>query len=274
MAGVNPNDPFGVASGEPLPEATEVDELIKNGNELSGAMGALLDRLDGTARQKRDEIIEKKRSAIRGLQENIPGVGKIGPKDDAIKAVLAAAVNQAEKEAARYRRDLCAEHEAHCDAMMNRLNKTAERLATLVRTYPSPQALLSVQRLGDPKRSEYHRQVEHAGPVELTTLARLAIQTGDRALAAAVLAKNDQTPRESRQFSSAQFARRNVGEEHDKYVAAHKLLANMFQSTRNRLWSMKTGKPLPLTEKVKQGLRNDELARLGVGIAYDRSDDE
>jgi hypothetical protein len=264
VAGTNPNDPFGVQPGTALPNDVEVDTLVSGAAELSASLAVFLDTLDGDARAKRDDFLEKTRAQFKGLQETIPGLGKVGPTNEQIKSVLLAAEKQAEKEASAYRREVCKANEARTNDTMKRLHDATERLGAFVRIYPSPQALLSVQHLSDPKRATYHANLQHAGPVELTTLARLAIQTGDRALAAAVLAKNDQTPRESRQFSSADFASRMVGKEHERYVTAHKQVASLFQSTRNRLWAMQTGKPVPLAEKVKQGLRDSELARRGV----------
>src|SRR5205807_2509445 len=157
---------------------------------------------------------------------NIEGQGTVGPTPEAMASVSHAARLQADAEASRFRQGLVKLHEENTTDMLRRLNKSVERVAALNRTFPSPQALLSVQRLGDPVRTQYHAQLQHAGPMELKTLARVAIQTGDRALAAAVLAKNDQTAREDRQFSSADFARRVVGVEYDKFAAAQKHLGS------------------------------------------------
>lgn len=71
-------------------------------------------------------------------------------------------------------------------------------------------------------RSDSHesiRQLEGAGPVEITTAAKVAITTNDLPLASAIVTIIDRRPLDSRPFGVAEFAGRIYGEEHKRIAA-------------------------------------------------------
>ncbi len=72
--------------------------------------------------------------------------------------------------------------------------------------YDSPAKVLARAALGDPKRTEYLQQLQHAGPAELGSMAQLAVSTQNIPLAAAVLSLLDKMPTKERPHGPAEFA--------------------------------------------------------------------
>ncbi|HCL3865651.1 TPA: hypothetical protein N2B39_002397 [Pseudomonas aeruginosa] len=72
--------------------------------------------------------------------------------------------------------------------------------------YDSPAKVLARAALGDPKRTEYLQQLQHAGPAELGHMAQVAVGTGNVALASAVLSLIDRMPTKDRPVGPAELA--------------------------------------------------------------------
>jgi hypothetical protein len=72
--------------------------------------------------------------------------------------------------------------------------------------YDSPAKVLARAALGDPKRTEYLQQLQHAGPAELGHMAQVAVGTRNVALASAVLSLLDRMPSKDRPVGPAELA--------------------------------------------------------------------
>ncbi|EPO4284803.1 hypothetical protein ACUARH_001807 [Pseudomonas aeruginosa] len=72
--------------------------------------------------------------------------------------------------------------------------------------YDSPAKVLARAALGDPKRTEYLQQLQHAGHAELGHMAQVAVGTGNVALASAVLSLIDRLPTKDRPVGPAELA--------------------------------------------------------------------
>ncbi|MCL1526733.1 hypothetical protein [Xanthomonas nasturtii] len=72
--------------------------------------------------------------------------------------------------------------------------------------YDSPAKVLARAALGDPKRTEYLQQLEHAGPAELAHMAQVAVGTKNVALGSAVLSLIDRLPTKDRPVGPVELA--------------------------------------------------------------------
>lgn len=241
-------DPFGLPDDYTLPTEIEIDSLVTKADTLCKGFNALGDGIEAKIGERYQEMVMEKQDSVRGLPMS----------QGEIAAAMKAADLAAREEAKRYRQGLLKYHEETISEQMRQLNAANEKVQGVLKTYPAVQSYLSAQHLGDPKRTEYSRQIANAGPAEVAMLARRAIGTNDRALAAAVLSKLDSMPKESRPFSAQQFAQRMVGKEYDRYTLAGKKIAHAFQSVINRNRELAKGKA-DLFEKLKSGLRQHAL---------------
>lgn len=91
----------------------------------------------------------------------------------------------------------------------------AEAARAIEKMFHSPVQALGRCGLGDPRRTDYLKQLSGAGPVELEASAVLAVMTGDRLLGAALLRVADQNRANKNRdvFSVKELAQRLVGEE-------------------------------------------------------------
>ncbi len=72
--------------------------------------------------------------------------------------------------------------------------------------YDSPAKVLARAALGDPKRTEYLQQLQHARPAELGHMAQVAVGTRNLALASAVLSLIDRMPSKDRPVGPVELA--------------------------------------------------------------------
>jgi hypothetical protein len=72
--------------------------------------------------------------------------------------------------------------------------------------YDSPVKVLSRAALGDPRRTEYLQQLQHAAQAELGHMAQVAVSTKNIPLAAAVLSLVDRMPTRERPVAPAELA--------------------------------------------------------------------
>ncbi len=164
-----------------------------------------------------------------------------------------------EKEIAQTRRDAVEASAEHRMAMLGKLAAAEQQLEALQSLHQSAQQVLTRSNAADPKKATYMQQLALGGPAMLQTFAELAIATGDRAMASAVLVANDKLPRKQRPFASAEFAEAVVGEEtsavqqqiaslRDRIVTAKEL---------NTVFERGTSNP---TDKIARGIRQRGLA--------------
>ena len=124
--------------------------------------------------------------------------------------------------------------------------------------YDSPVKTLNRVTLGDPKRSEYMRQVESVGPAELHHLGQYALSTSNLNLAAAVISRLDVMPASSRPFGAAALAEALDLDEHRKGNQAIKIADARLQGILVAIRAWKAGTSNPLST-VSLALREREL---------------
>lgn len=112
--------------------------------------------------------------------------------------------------------------------------------------YDSPVKTLNRLTLGDPKRSEYQRQLSAVGPAELGHLGQYAVSTGNIALAAAVVSRIDTLGVTSRPFGAAALAEAMKIDEHRKGAEAIKIADARFQGIVIAVRTWKSDKSNPL----------------------------
>ncbi len=118
-----------------------------------------------------------------------------------------------------------------------------------------PKAKRACGGLGSPERDAYVNQLRGAGPTELAAAARLALATGDRALAAAVMQLNGNVPKRERLFSAGELAEAVVG---DEVRTARERLAQVrgaVQRAFNENRAFERGQRLNPTTRIADGLR-------------------
>lgn len=124
--------------------------------------------------------------------------------------------------------------------------------------YDSPVKTLNRVTLGDPKRTEYQRQIETAGPAELANLGQLAVSTGNVQLAAAIVSRLDVMPAASRPFGAVAIAEAMRLDEHRKGAESIKIAEVRLQAILVAIRSWKAGKANPLNT-VELALRTSAL---------------
>ena len=148
--------------------------------------------------------------------------------------------------------------EKDLDALLKEAGASSEKAISQRRFYDSPVKTLNRLTLGDPKRSEYMRQVESIGPAELTHLAQFAVSTGNLPLAAAIVSRLDVMAVKDRPFTPVELAAAMRMEEHLKGNEAIKIVDVRLQSILVAIRAWKSGKSNPLNT-VDLALRNKEI---------------
>ena len=136
---------------------------------------------------------------------------------------------------------------------------SAESLATTAQLWASPVVVLARAGLGSDERTNFIRQIEGAGPVELTNMAVHAAATGNKVLGAAILSIIDRMPRKDRPFSAADLAEKLVGVETKAVQDAIAAVRNAAQRAimRNREFEQRRVNPI---DRVKMALNNKKEA--------------
>ena len=144
------------------------------------------------------------------------------------------------------------------------LSEQRESKATLdlVRSaWASPEAILMLESLGSEKRSNCSRDLASAGPTELTNAMKLAVQTGNKDLAAACCVRLDSIGKESRklvQFSKSDVAGEVAGAGFLKAQEAFGLADLAFAQSELAEQEI-TGKSASANQKIKIGMMRHEL---------------
>jgi hypothetical protein len=249
-------DPFLVELGAALPNHEELDGLVKTHTELSDSLLASLGQLEAQVGSDRARRIENAQALLGNLVHTESGIGDLGVDKQSLNEVQRAAISKIEDEVGEMRIALVQLHQKDLFARLQRLDAAEQRLSNFLRTFPTPLAYLEAQALSSPERVAYHATVSHAGPGALITLARVAIQTGNRALGAAVAARLGNLPEGDRKFTATQLARKLVGAEHGKFVESAEKVRAARQAASNALSQFQMGKPIEATShnKIKNGL--------------------
>ncbi|MBL8561280.1 MAG: hypothetical protein JNN06_03275 [Gemmobacter sp.] len=134
---------------------------------------------------------------------------------------------------------------------------SAESLDTTAALWASPVTVLSRAGLGTDERTNFMRQLEGAGAVELTNMAVHAAATGNKVLGAAIISIIDRMPRKDRPFSAAELADKLVGPETKAVNDAIAAIRNAAQRAivRNREFEQRRVNPI---DRVKMALNNKE----------------
>lgn len=113
--------------------------------------------------------------------------------------------------------------------------------------YASPVQVLARQALGSERRTAYSVQLRGAGPAELAAMGQLAVGTSDVALAAAVLSRLDQLPRDSRPFTASELANAVGTDEHRKAAEYIAIAEHQLQATVVAIRAWRAGRSSPLS---------------------------
>jgi hypothetical protein len=172
--------------------------------------------------------------------------------------VLATLRDAARRESADFRRTLAASSETERNERLKALARMGEEAAALAPMFESPVQLLSRQGLGSPERTNYHAQLQQAGPRELMNYRDWALHTGDRPLAAAILSRLDTLPRDERPFKAVEFAEAMVGDEFNNVRRGIDRINVAVQRALNANRAFERG-------------RIDATARISMGLAQRRT---
>ena len=142
-------------------------------------------------------------------------------------------------------------------AAIRELVAAAESLDTTAQLWASPVVVLSRAGLGSDERSNFMRQLEGAGPVELTNMAVHAAATGNKVLGAALVSLIDRLPRKDRPFNANELAERLVGQETKAVQNAIAAVRNAAQRAivKNREFEQRRVNPI---DRVKMALNNKD----------------
>lgn len=201
-----------------------------------------------------DGIVQKQNRLQADLEERVQ---RTNPDDRrTIRQMLQRDVDQQVSET---RRDAVAASEDERRTRMERLDNAEQQLAVLESLNKGPQQVLARLHSGDPKKATYLSVLEKGGPGALNTHMQLALATGDRALASAVLIVNDNMARDKRPFSSAEFAEKVVGEETKAVQANIASLRDKISTCRELNTAFTRGSNDP-TSRIERGIRQRGLA--------------
>ena len=153
-----------VPSGVTLNEE-RAQQLSDRATETATAFSRKIEKLQNTVTEARDNYAREADELIASAS----------PEDRA--TARAFAKKNAANKAANIHRQLIASSEADRAAMLKGLQTLAAEAAAIQAVYTSPATMLGRVALGDPKRTQYQLQLEGAGPVEMETAARTAIDT-------------------------------------------------------------------------------------------------
>lgn len=148
---------------------------------------------------------------------------------------------------------------------INALRRSVEDAGT---HYNSSIQMLMRDGLGSERRSRLIKQLEHAGKVELASLAALAVSTKDRELGAVLASQVGRMPHGERPFSPHELADHLVGEEHRAVQGAIMEVSELAQRVILDDRVFETGRP-SADGGIALALRARERAALGADEIQD-----
>lgn len=164
----------------------QIGELASNLDAIHTRVVKAIERLNKDVATKKTEIASR--------WKNAPGVG-VGELARFAQNETLAAVRQIRDNS-----------KAELDALLKQAGAPHAQLIAQKPFYDSPAKVLARAALGDPKRTEYLQQLQHAGPAELGHMAQVAVGTRNLTLASAVLSLIDRMPSKDRPVGPVELA--------------------------------------------------------------------
>jgi hypothetical protein len=209
----------------PFLDASELVSIASNADAISTRTLKALDRL------QKDVDARKREIANRWKTAPIAPMDKQRIEAEEIRVATMQIRQNAEKE---------------LDGLFSEAGAAYNRAVAQRPFYDSAVKTLNRLTLGDPKRSEYMRQLRSVGPAELAHLGQFAVSSGNKALAAAIVSRLDSFPASSRPFGAVELASAMNLDEHRKASEAIKIVEVRFQTTVIAIRTWKAGKSNPL----------------------------
>jgi hypothetical protein len=231
-------------SNTPLLTAAEIGALASSLDALHTKTLKVIERLNQDVAERKRQIASRWKSA--------PGLSAGDLARFAEQETLAS-VRQIKDNA-----------EAELDKLIKDAGAPHAQLIDQRQFYDSPAKVLSRAALGDPKRTEYLQQLQHAGPAELAHLAQVAVSTQNVPLAAAVLSLLDRMPTKDRPHGPAEFALAMQMPEYLQVQEWIKLGDLRLQGILVSIRTFRSGKSNPLNT-VALGLREKAIDRGVIG---------
>lgn len=147
---------------------------------------------------------------------------------------------------------------AEIDGLLKQAGAPHAQLVAQRPFYDSPAKVLARAALGDPKRTEYLQQLQHAGPAELGHMAQVAVGTKNVALASAVLSLLDKMPSKDRPVGPAELAVAMKLEDYQKVREYIKLGEARLQGILVAVRTWQSGRSNPLNT-VSLAMREQEI---------------
>ncbi len=153
---------------------------------------------------------------------------------------------------------------AELDGLLKQAGAPHAQLVAQRPFYDSPAKVLSRAALGDPKRTEYLQQLQHAGPAELGHMAQVAAGTKNVQLASAVLSLLDKMPSKDRPVGPAELAVAMKLEDYEKVREYIKLGDARLQGILVAVRTWQSGRSNPLNT-VSLAMREQEIDHALIG---------
>lgn len=168
------------------------------------------------------ECTRDKELGYRGSKIKKLAACACSPKEK--EKIQAAEREKLRKDMLRLRAQMEKERKEKIAALPSLLGKCECTLRSILEHYTCPIQVLSRQGLGTQERTHYMMQLDGAGPAELVSTAKWALDTKDRTLAATILVIADRGYKKYSNFDRSQFAETVVGEE---FHAIHKGISDV-----------------------------------------------
>jgi hypothetical protein len=235
-------DMISVGSGLPDPKTAEA--LAEKAEALVTSFRATIGNLSEAVSAARQRI-ESQHSSI--VPTNVP--------KSQVQGIVGAVKVAVGRDVRAFTADLLKSSDHDRTEQLRQAKSHADSLASLLHVYPTPTSYLSGTTVSDPRRAQYVAALAHAGPAELSTYARQALATNDRALAAAIVSRNDALGEKGRLFSSLDFAKKFVGTEHAALDRAAKRAGAALQAMLLANRQLERGGSDGSTGRIALGLR-------------------
>ena len=143
--------------------------------------------------------------------------------------------------------DIRAAADVELDGLLREAGKAHATVVGQRAYYASPVQVLARQALGSERRTAYTVQLRSAERAELAAMGQLAVGTSDVALAAAVLSRLDQLPRDSRPFTASELANAVGTDEHRRAAEYIAIAEHQLQATVVAIRAWRAGRSSPLS---------------------------
>ncbi len=222
----------------------QIGELASNLDAIHTRVLKAVERLNKDVAAKKTEIASR--------WKNAPGVGA---------GELARFAQNETLAAVRQIRD---NSKVELDALLKQAGAPHAQLIAQKPFYDSPAKVLARAALGDPKRTEYLQQLQHAGPAELGHMAQVAVGTRNLALASAVLSLIDRMPSKDRPVGPVELATAMRMDDYLKVQEYVKLGDARLQGILVTIRAWNAGKANPISS-IKLAMRERDIDHELIG---------